>query len=429
MRVPRVALINLGCRVNRVETDLIAKQLEDAGCSLVDPEQADAIVVNTCAVTGEAQAKTRKAVRHAANLPQEPTVIATGCVAVLFASELTELGSNVVVERDKSTVSRRVLDVLGSKDALRLDKTACAASSTPTPTGRTRPGIKVQDGCDYRCSYCIVWKARGPSTSVPANEVLRSVVESVERGAHEVVLTGINLGRWRSQGDDGLPAGTRLDGLLRHLLERTSIDRIRISSIEPPDVDASLLRLMGSANGRIAPFLHICLQSGCDQTLSRMRRPYNTDLFRRVVEEARSTVPHVAIGTDVIVGFPGETDEEFAQSISFCKAMSFARMHVFRYSRRPGTEAALAKNQIDARTMAVRASLMRDMATESRLSCAQGLDGCRDHVLVQYAGKAVNGQLFDVGVDAGIPVGSWVDVTQSWRGDRLVGEPLRATRA
>ena len=159
------------------------------------------------------------------------------------------------------------------------------------------------------------------------------------------------------------------------------------------------------------------------------RKGIAKELLHRVVEEARSLVPHVAIGTDVIVGFPGETDEEYAQSISFCKAMSFARMHVFRYSRRPGTEAALAKNQIDARTMAVRASLMRDMATESRLSCAQGLDGCRDHVLVQYAGKAVNGQLFDVGVDAGIPVGSWVDVTQSWRGDRLVGEPLRATRA
>ncbi len=194
----RVAIVNLGCRVNRVEADVIAAELERHGCRLVGEDEAEAIVVNTCAVTGEAEAKTRKTVRHAALRPQRPVVVATGCVANLFADELRQLAETVVVQGNKAAVAATVLERLGiAGDASCAD---AVVSVTPTPTGRMRPGIKIQDGCDNRCTYCIVWKARGRSRSMDATEVVSRVRQSVSRGAREVVLTGINLGRFSAVG-------------------------------------------------------------------------------------------------------------------------------------------------------------------------------------------------------------------------------------
>lgn len=261
--LPSVAYVNLGCRVNRVETDLIADELTRTGLAVSPEEEAQAVVINTCAVTAEAEAKARKAVRHAASLPQAPLVVATGCVANLFADELAALAPNVTVERDKSRVPAAVLEGLGAgalavgDDGELLSGASVVSASTPTPTGRTRPGIKIQDGCDNRCTYCIVWKARGASRSVDAARVRELVLRSLERGASEVVLTGINLGVYRSQLPDGREVA--LPGLLAWLLETTPVGRIRLSSIEPPDVTDDLLSTMAASNGRIAPFLHICL--------------------------------------------------------------------------------------------------------------------------------------------------------------------------
>ncbi len=420
---PTVALVNLGCRVNRVELDLMASELERAGARIAPEGEADVVVVNTCAVTGEAEAKARKAVRRAASLPGEPLVVATGCVASLFADELAALAPNVVVERDKGLVAGRVIERLGLDCASEPDP-AGACAGTPTPTGRTRPGIKVQDGCDNRCTYCIVWKARGKARSVVPAEVLRSVREAQGRGAREVVLTGINLGCYRAEGEGGREMG--LPGLLDLLLERTDVERIRLSSIEPPDVTPELCAVMARAGERVAPFLHVCLQSGCDETLRRMARVYRTDLFRRVVETAREAVPGLALGTDLIVGFPGETDEEFEASLAFCREMSFAKMHVFRYSRRPGTPPATMPGQVDPHVMAERGRRARALADELRLAEARRLVGARDLVMVQYPGRGVSGGLFDVLVDPALPLDSLVPVRlASVRGDAtLVGETL-----
>ncbi|HIY50609.1 MAG TPA: MiaB/RimO family radical SAM methylthiotransferase [Candidatus Olsenella avicola] len=420
---PAVALVNLGCRVNRVELDLMASELERAGARISPEGEADVVVVNTCAVTGEAEAKARKAVRRAASRPGRPLVVATGCVASLFADELEALAPNVVVERDKSLVAGRVIERLGLDRAPEPDA-AGACAQTPTPTGRTRPGIKVQDGCDNRCTYCIVWKARGKARSVAPAEVLRSVREAQARGAREVVLTGINLGCYRAESEGGRELG--LPGLLDYLLERTDVERIRLSSIEPPDVTPELCAVMARAGERVAPFLHVCLQSGCDETLRRMARVYRTDLFRRVVETAREAVPGLALGTDLIVGFPGETDEEFEASLAFCREMRFAKTHVFRYSRRPGTPAATMPGQVDPRVMAERSRRARELADEMRLSEARGLVGARDLVLVQYPGRGVSGGLFDVLVDPALPLDSLVRVRlASVRDDAtLVGEAL-----
>ena len=399
-----VALVNLGCRVNRVELDHMALELERAGATLVPEREADVVIVNTCAVTGEAEAKTRKAVRRAASMPTSPLVIATGCVANLFSDELAALAPNVRVVRDKAAVASVAATELGLDVMTHGD----APVSAPTPTGRTRPGIKIQDGCDNRCTYCIVWRARGAGRSMPPEEVLSAVRAAQARGAHEVVLTGINLGSYRAT--DGFGGELGLPALLDRLLSETDVERIRLSSIEPPDVTEELCRTMADAGDRIAPFLHICLQSGCDETLRRMARVYRTDDFRRVVSTVRDHLPAAAIGTDLIVGFPGETDEDFERSLAFCREMRFAKTHVFRYSRRPGTPAATMDGQVDPHVMAARGERARALADEMRLSEARRLVGEKDLVVVQYPGRGVSGGLFDVLLDPSIPVDSLVPV-------------------
>lgn len=387
----------------------MASELEAAGAVLVDEAEADAIVVNTCAVTGEAEAKTRKIVRRAAGMPKAPAVVATGCVASLFSAELSELAPNVVVEANKSLVAGRVLDLLGLAAGSVTDEGGLVA--TPTPTGRTRPGVKIQDGCDNRCTYCIVWKARGRGRSLSPDEVLAGIRAAQARGAHEVVLTGINLGSYRWE-RDGAPV-LRLPGLLDLIMEKTDVERVRLSSIEPPDVTPELCDAMARGGERVAPFLHVCLQSGSDRTLRRMARVYRTDLFRRAVEEARSLVPRLALGTDLIVGFPGETDEDFADSLAFCEEMRFAKMHVFRYSRRPGTPAADFPDQVDPHVMAARGAQMRELAGRMRRDEAAGLVGVDDLVVVQYPGRGVSGGLFDVRVPEEVPLDTLLPVRLS----------------
>lgn len=402
----RVAIVSLGCRVNRVESDRIADQLVAAGAQIVsEADGADAIVVNTCAVTAEAEAKARKAIRHAASLSGEPVVVATGCAASLFAGEFSSLAKNVLVERDKDRLADVLVKALESREGS-FDAVSAASSravpvsaSMPTPTGRTRPGIKIQDGCDNRCTYCIVWKARGAGRSVDAARVRELVLESLSRGAREVVLTGINLGCYEGTLPDG--TAVRLGGLLDWLLSTTDVGRIRLSSIEPPDVTDDLLSVMAASRGRVAPFLHICLQSGCSSTLSRMGRAYDADDYMDVIRRTRSALPDVSLGTDLIVGFPGETDQEFEESLSLCKEAGFSRMHVFRYSRRPGTPAATAPNQVDPRVMAARSARVRALAKEMRAAEAQRRVGTEDLVLVQAAASGVSGGLYDVALAGG----------------------------
>lgn len=420
----RVALVNLGCRVNRAELDCMAAELEAAGAHLVREDEADVVVVNTCAVTAEAEAKTRKAVRHAAGLPRRPLVVATGCVANLFADELVELGPSVEVVRDKGLVAGRVLERLGIDGASAAEGSG-GAGLAPTPTGRTRPGVKIQDGCDNRCTYCIVWRARGAARSLAPASVVAEVAAAVGRGAREVVLTGINIGCYRAEDERGREL--RLPELLSLVLERTDVGRLRIPSIEPPDVTPGLCRVMAASEGRVAPFLHICLQSGCDATLARMARPYDVAQFRAAVDAARAELPRVALGTDLIVGFPGETEGEFEASLAFCREMRFSRMHVFRYSRRPGTPAATMPGQVPSEVSAARAARTRALAAELRRAEAQRLVGTDDLVVAQAPGRGVTGGLFDASLPASVPVGALVPVRLSGVADdgvTLLAAPL-----
>lgn len=405
MTAPKVAFHNLGCRLNRLELDLIADELEDAGCVIVPEDEADAIVVNTCAVTNEAEAKCRKVVRRLSGLESHPLVFATGCDASLFGDELQALSSSVRVVTEKSIVAAELLAELDSDNDFNSHITHHPASVTPT--GRTRPGIKIQDGCDNRCTYCIIWKARGKAHSLAPEQVLDSICKAVSGGAAEVVLSGVNLGSYRmpnSQNASDLPA------LLQRILQETKVERIRLSSIEPPDVTEELVDVMAKSNGRIAPFLHICLQAGSDRTLRRMVRVYDTQLYRKVVQCARAAMPELALGCDLIVGFPGETDEDFEASLAFCEEMQFAKMHVFRYSKRPGTPAATMPNQVPAQLMSERARRMRKLAHRMRRQQAELCLGREELVVVQSEGRGTSGGLFDVLIDPCVSVGSLVRV-------------------
>ena len=318
MLAPHISVVNLGCRVNRVESDRITADLMRQGFAMVEPKDADLIVINTCAVTGEAEAKTRKAVRHALSYPGEPYVVVTGCVVNLHPEELLELSDRVIAEPSKIDVAERVCEVLGvESDCV----AACSDSDVVDALGRSRLGVKIQDGCNHRCTYCIVWKARGPERSVPVESVLEQVREAQEAGVPEVVLTGVNLGAY--DGKSATDEHVEIDELLEAIMERTTIAHVRISSVEPMDISERLLKVMARYPQRIAPFLHLPVQSGCTATLHRMGRPYSAEAFEDTVRMIRTNLPQASLSCDVIVGFPGETDEEFEESLALCRRVGF----------------------------------------------------------------------------------------------------------
>ncbi|WP_028264210.1 MiaB/RimO family radical SAM methylthiotransferase [Atopobium fossor] len=425
--VPRIAFVNLGCRVNRVELDDMAYAIELLGAQVVRPEDADLVVINTCAVTGEAESKTRKAIRKHAALAQRPLVMATGCVANLFTNELTSLGEQVLVETNKSMVPIRALQELGFEVDQHVGKVCCSSSyashqqSVLTPTGRTRPGIKIQDGCDNRCTYCIVWKARGAGRSLPVDQVIQRVQTEQEHGSPEVVLTGINLGRYE---DMSLGRCINLAGLLDMLLEQTDISRIRLSSIEPQDVSTQLLRVIAQSDGRIAPYLYIPLQSGCNKTLKRMGRAYSLDDYMRTIDRVKSMLDVAFLGCDLIVGFPGETDTEFEQSLQTCMNITYTKMHIFRYSKRPGTPAADMPNQVDALVMATRAKQARELSISMRKQIASRLIGTTDSVISQVDGRGVSSGLFEVAFEQPLAIGMHICTITGVQGTMLLAKPI-----
>jgi len=363
-RVP-VAFRTLGCKVNRVESEDVAADLIGRGAVLSAEDEAAVIVVNTCTVTGEADAKARKAVRRALKASGSPLVVVTGCLASLDPAGLSALGDRVVVEADKERVAARVAEHLAL---------AGAPATTPVRAGqgfRTRAPLKVQDGCDNFCAYCIVPHARGNPRSVPLDDVLRTARGLLDAGARELVLTGINVGRYR----DGV---ADLAGLVRAL---AALDpwRIRLSSIEPPDLTDDLLAALAEAGVR---HLHVPLQSGSDRVLAAMGRRYTAAEYLALIDPARFEGP-VAITTDVMVGFPGESAEDVAATGDVCERAGFTKLHVFRYSVRSGTPAASMSGQVSATDKAARAALLRETGDALRAAHVARAVGRAEDLLVE----------------------------------------------
>ena len=378
MLAPHISVVNLGCRVNRVESDRITADLMRLGFAMVEPHDADLIVINTCAVTGEAEAKTRKAVRHALAHPNEPYVLVTGCVVNLHPEELLELSDRVIAEPSKIDVAERVCEVLGvESDSV----PACSDGEVVDALGRSRLSVKIQDGCNHRCAYCIVWKARGPERSVPVESVLEQVREAQEAGVPEVVLTGVNLGAY--DGKSTTDEHVEIDELLEAIMERTTIAHVRISSVEPMDISESLLKVMARYPKRIAPFLHLPVQSGCTRTLHRMGRPYSAEAFEETVRMIRTNLPQVSLSCDVIVGFPGETEADFRTTYEFLERLAPAYLHIFPFSERSGTPAVDFPDKVQPSVATRRVEELEKLCRRLHGEFCARAEGTTDEVLFE----------------------------------------------
>ena len=335
---PTVAVKTLGCRVNQSDSDRLLRELTDRGFWPVPFGQpADVVIVNTCTVTHVADRKSRKAVTRSIRNSPGSLLAVTGCYASVEGEHLKKLFPNALIAAPskQQELVDEISQVLGVSTA-RLDEKPRLRFGEQN---RIRPMVKVQEGCNHVCAFCIVPRARGKSVSLAARDVIAEVVAFVAAGANEVVLSGVSLGSYRCP-----DTGIRLGGLISRAAAESGAARIRLSSVEPMDFDDEIFALL--AEGQLCPHLHLPLQSGSDRTLRGMRRKYTAADFTSIVAAARSADPDVAIGTDVLVGFPGESTDDFQKSMDFVNATRFAFLHVFPYSRRSRTLAARMEGSV-----------------------------------------------------------------------------------
>lgn len=393
MKATKAHVVNLGCKVNRVESDAFEALLVDHGCTLADLADSDLVIVNTCTVTGEAEKKTRKAVRHALRQNAQATVIVTGCAAVIDADIFSAMSERVQVV-SKQHMQHVLIDIIGAP--------VCCPSGPSA--SRTRVGVKVQDGCDNACTYCIVRVARGAARSKPARAVIERCEQLVNAGISEIVLTGINLGSYCDE--DGATL-TSLIARLLPLAERAPV-RFRLSSIEPQDVDDALIELLAEAQGRLCRHVHLPLQSGSTRVLRQMARRYTATDFEALIARFRARVPSISLTTDIIAGFPGETDDDHRQTIDLAQRCGFSKMHVFPYSERAGTPAATRTDQVPHEVRAARARELRALADTMRQADLAQRAGSSELVVVEERGRGCTESYHEVALSPDEPVGAMV---------------------
>ena len=368
---------NFGCRATQADGAALEAQLAGKGLAASDArENADLVVLNTCTVTAEADSDARSTIRRVHRENPGARILVTGCYAQRAPDELAEMpGVEWVVGNSHKTQIAEIVageipyhgqiitgDIFETRDIL----TAPILESTDD---RTRPNLKIQDGCHNRCSFCIIPFVRGKSRYVGADQIVEQV-RSLSTKYREVVLSGINLGRWGRESSSTM----RLPDLLRRLLAETGIERLRLSSVEPMDFSDDLLGLMAETP-RISKHMHAPLQSGSDTILRKMHRKYRPRHYADRAMKARQLMPDAAIGADVMVGFPGETDEFFEESRQFIQSMPFTYLHVFTYSERPGTPAATMPGAVPIRVRKDRNRILRDLASEKNLAFRETLLG------------------------------------------------------
>lgn len=375
----KVFFDTVGCRLNQAEIEHMAAQFRAAGHLVVDTsEGADLVVVNTCAVTAAATSDSRQKARQA-HLAGAHKIVLTGCWATLEPDKAREIPgvSDVISNLEKMNLPLKVME----SESLDFDAEPIARQPLPGAHSHTRAFIKAQDGCDNFCTFCVTRVARGKGQSVRKEDVLEDILQAERGGVREVVLSGVHLGSW---GKDVAQKKTITD-LLSYLLDQTQIERIRLSSIEPWDLDEGFFKLW--QNPRLCPHLHLPLQSGSAVVLKRMARHTTPAAFADLVSMARHCIPGVSITTDVIVGFPGESEEEFHESLAFVKQMQFSGGHVFRYSVREGTAAAKLPYQIDGKIAKLRAKEMQEVIKASEAKYLSTLIGQEVKVLWEASGK------------------------------------------
>jgi threonylcarbamoyladenosine tRNA methylthiotransferase MtaB len=382
----RVAVATLGCKVNQYDTATIETRLRGDGCTLVAFEPgADVYIVNSCTVTDRADAESRQLARRARRFNPAARVIMTGCFAQVnpTGAAIPEVDHVVGLNRlpDLLRAVRGEMTAAGERilaDDLRTARQVKTLGAD-TFSGQTRAFLKIQEGCDLFCSFCIVPFSRGRSRSVPPRRVLEQLQNLAARGFREVVLTGVHLGGYGPELDPPVD----LCDLLEMLLEQSPVSRLRLSSIDPPEVTPRLLDLL-QRSAALCPHLHIPVQAGSDDVLRRMRRKYDTLLLRDLGVEIRTRLPEAAIGTDVIAGFPGESAAQFEEGVALLEALPLTYFHVFPYSRRSGTTAAKLPDHVLPATIKRRAQHLRKLGERKRAEFACRFVGRTLPVLVEH---------------------------------------------
>ncbi len=374
---------NFGCRATQADGAALERQLSERGLTPARSfSEAEVVVLNTCTVTASADQDARSTIRRVRRENPQAQIIVTGCYAQRAPQELAAIGgvnlvvgnshkhsiadyiapraTNAFVPLANLAITQQSKVMVGDIFA-HTELLAAPVFDTGDPRTRTRPNLKIQDGCDNRCSFCVIPYVRGRSRSLKLEHVIREVDALVENGYREIVLSGINLGRWGRE----LNPRLSFSSLLRAILEQTAIEKLRISSVEPMDWTSELIELVASSP-RICKHAHVPLQSGSDKVLRRMHRKYRPWHYADRLERIRRAMPDAAIGADVMAGFPGETDADFEQTRAFIAALPFTYLHVFTYSSRPGTPSAAMPDQVPVPLARERNRILRELAAEKK---------------------------------------------------------------
>jgi len=432
---------NFGCRATQADGAAIEHQFRGLGLNRApDRNAAKYVVLNTCAVTAAAEQDARAAIRRIGRQNPDCKIVVTGCYAQRVPAEVASLPGvfAVIGNSHKSNLAQIALRKDSEKGGLEEGSFVPASSLSAAPGAeifvsdifahsqllaapvfdsaneRTRPNLKVQDGCNNRCSFCVIPSLRGRSRSLPLEEVVREINQLVEAGYREVVISGINLGRWGRdlQMSNGRPL--KFEQLIARILDDTALEKLRISSVEPMDWTDSLIQLMADSP-RIAKHAHVPMQSGSDAVLRRMHRKYRPWHYREKIEKIRVTMPTAAIGADVMTGFPGETEAEFEETRRMIEGLPFTYLHVFTFSARPGTSAASMPNQLPVRIARERNRILRELAAIKKRAFMRS-----------FVGKPLSA--ITLNVNSALPEGVWTEaLTDNYLRMRIAGrhEPNR----
>lgn len=374
----KIAFKTLGCRVNLYETDALASRFKAAGYEIVDAdEDTDVFVVNTCTVTNQSDQKCRQALHQIRRQHPESLIVATGCMVNHRKNELLENKTvDYAIDNERKYALFNIIDkhFKGEQvDPEGLDVDLFGYQPA-FDTFHTRSLIKIHDGCNNFCSYCLIPMVRGRATSRSDKDIYDNIRSVVDHGFKEIVLTGVNMGRYQYQ-------DVNFEGLVENILNIDGDFRLRISSIEPDNFSDRFLRLF--ENEKLAPHMHICLQSGAENTLKSMRRHYTAAEFKNMCERIKTTIPDFNITTDLIVGFPGETEEDFLESAELCREIGFSHIHTFKYSVRNGTKAATMPNQIPEKIKTERSAVIRNISSENKKRYFEQMIGKQQKMLIE----------------------------------------------
>jgi threonylcarbamoyladenosine tRNA methylthiotransferase MtaB len=404
----KYSIITFGCRVNQADSLAIEHDLRARGAAATAPEQADVLIVNTCSVTATADQGARQTIRRVVRSTPDVQVIVTGCYATRRPDELRELPNVVRVVRNpaKDTL---VADIFDNDRKFMDGDGPCGSTLAPGVAGRTAFTLRVQTGCDECCSYCIIPKTRGSGQSRPLDDVVREIERAVAVGYKEIAITGVHLGSYGR--DLSQRSAVSLESLVRRLADWRDDVLFRISSLEPMDCTPPIVDMV-AASPRLAPHFHLPLQHGADEMLHAMRRPYTARDYRALIERIARLIPHASIGTDAIVGFPGETDTHFHETRALLSDLPLSHVHVFPYSDRPGTEASKRSDKVHGTTIRARGAALREVGAQLARQFRRSQSGTTRRALTVDDGwSAVTDNYVKVRLPGQLPRNEWTRVS------------------